>query len=104
MGMQKVTREELWRFLELETKRKEVDRQSRNLAREISQLKTHFEQCMRDDDKESVVRYGFRLTFVDGRPKVSWKDEFIRVAGAEAADDVLADAPRPPKLEVSAPV
>lgn len=101
--LQSVTLQELERFAELEERRKQADREARNLGKEIAQLRRKFEAAMQADGKQAATRYGFRLVFVEGRPRVAWKDEFIRIAGSESADQLMADAPRPAKLEVTAP-
>ena len=49
-----------------------------------------------------MVRGDYRVQLVDGRPTVSWKDEFVREAGAERAADILKLAPVPKKIEVVA--
>jgi len=96
-----IEQNQLTEFLSLEAERKALEQKARAIAKRTDALKAHFKTFLGELDKQSVTRHGFRITIVDGRPSVSWKDEFIRVAGPIAADDVLTSAPKSKGVEVT---
>lgn len=96
-----VTKEQLMEFLAFEKQRKELDTRARNLKKRTDALKAHFKEFLNAEGKESIKRHGFQITLVDGRTEISWKDEFIRVAGPLAADEIAANAPKGKAIQVT---
>jgi hypothetical protein len=47
-----------------------------------------------------VISCGYRLAIVQKNGTVSWKDEFVRAAGHEKAEELLAAAPKKDVLSV----
>jgi hypothetical protein len=98
--MAKVTKTEIEEYLELEQERKELERKARTIARRTSALAAHFTEEVEASGKTAITRSGYRLSLVDGRAYVSWKDEFVRECGALKADEILQAAPVKKKLDV----
>jgi len=96
-----ITKEQCEEFLKLDKERSALDQKSRALKKRTDALKSHFKAFLAEQGKDSVKRNGFQLTLVDGKPSVSWKDEFVRVAGPLAADEVLTNAERSKGVEVT---
>jgi len=46
------------------------------------------------------VRGEYRAYLVQGQARIAWKEQFIRVAGAEEAARIAANAERPLQLKV----
>lgn len=102
--MARITKERLDRRRKLVAEKLDLDRRSRALETEIKQIDSDAAADLKATGKDSVRRGGYLLTWKDGRPSIQWKSEFVRIAGAEAANRITADAPRPKKLDIVAPV
>ncbi len=89
-----ISAEELAEFCRLDAERKDLDRQSRLLAKRQDQIRTHCRAVLDGLGKTDLVRYGYRLSIVEGRATVAWKDAFIEQLGPEAAAE-LVDAAVP---------
>jgi hypothetical protein len=97
------SREMLARFCQLREQKRELDAQVRVVEAELYSL---HEACMaflvdRGTRTARVAKY--HLLLADGQAVVRWKDEFIRVAGADAAAKVAKAALRARRLEITAP-
>ena len=101
--MNKPTKAQLQRYVELRAKKRELDAQVRAIE---SEMYTTHELCMEYLEAKrtkSAKLHRFTLSLADGQSIVKWKDEFIRVSSAEEAAKISAAAPRAQRLEVTAP-
>lgn len=99
---ERLTKEALKRYRELRDKKSAIEREARTIGKELDQIA---ELCLAEltsAGKDSIRRHGFQLSLVEGRATVAWKDEFIRVAGAEEANLIQASATPTKRLEVVA--
>ncbi|WP_417745154.1 hypothetical protein [Rosistilla oblonga] len=86
--MSRVTKAQLLRLNEAISRKQKLDSESRALESEIKQLRTVAMEDLRSTGKSSCKRSGFILRFGSVKARVSWKDEFIRTAGIEKANDL----------------
>lgn len=88
------------RFLELKQERLELERQARALATEERQLAELM--LIHTRAAGGMLKKGKLKLAIEQKPgSVSWKSEFIRVAGADAANKLIAAAPVGERLVVS---
>lgn len=97
-----ITIDELRAYVEARTAASRLASEARTYSREASRLHDILICKVRAivNGKRSVRRHGYRLTIVDGRATVRWKDEFVKLAGPEHAALLQREAKRPEKLEV----
>ena len=95
-----ITKDQIEEFVKLEEERKALEQKARALGKRTSALADHFKAHLEAKKKTAITRSGYRITLVDGRPSVAWKDEFIKVAGPLAADDLLKSAPVSKRVDV----
>lgn len=93
----------LERFCHLRQQKRGLDAQVRAVEAEMYSI---HEACMaflvsRGTRAAKVAKY--HLLIAEGQSVVRWKDEFIRVAGADAAAKVAKAAVRAQKLEITPP-
>ena len=83
-------------------RRLELQRERDTLKRREDQIKEQLTAHIdaKGGRKRSVKLGGFVLALVPGKVYVSWKNEFIRVAGTEEAERVTANTPKKDKLEI----
>jgi hypothetical protein len=99
----KPTKQQLLRFVELKERKRLLDAEVRAIE---SELYTTHELCMEYLEAKGVSvakLHRFTIAKSDGQAVVKWKEEFIRVCGAEEAAALSADAPRAQRLEVRPP-
>jgi hypothetical protein len=90
--MGRINKDQLARFVELQQKRRALDRQSKILKREENAIRADIvAEC--ESKGGGFTRFGFRcvLTPRAGRPR--WQDEFISRVGAETAAKIEAATP-----------
>lgn len=97
----KITRKDLDRYWQLEEQRKALEQQARTLKAAAKALEDQFKQALEEAGIREHVVADYRVALVEGRPSVSWKTQFIRVAGAEAAQKLLEHAVRPIQVAIS---
>lgn len=100
-ALRKVTEELLQQWHERDQKRKKLASEARQLEAENALVAGEIEAAMLADEKNEFRRGEFRVSFVDGIRQVKWKDEFIKVAGSEAAVKAFEAAPVPRKLSIA---
>lgn len=102
MAEDKLSREELERYAELQEKRLQLTREADALEKEAKLLKpkilAYIKQCA--SKSLAVSRWGFRLAIKLVQGQVKWQDEFIRLAGGERAAELKNAAPQQERLEV----
>lgn len=89
-----LTRKDLLRYLELDAKRLALNREAKALEREQDLIEPKIKDAIRTDGKKGALfKWGYNLLLTMVRGQVKWKDEFIRVAGAEEASKVAENPP-----------
>lgn len=98
-----VTKRDIQEFLDLEEQARSLKRQAKAIEKKAELIeKTLFAFVRANGGKErSVLRSGFVLAITDSRCSVTWKNEFIRVAGDKAAEALIEAAPKKEKLTVT---
>lgn len=100
--MARITAEQAAKWIELNTRRLELEREARALDKERELLSVEFQQAL-DAKGQDVMKVGggeFVIKLVEGNGSVKWKDEFIRVAGSAKATELTAAAPKSKKVVV----
>lgn len=94
---------ELARYCELRERKRKLESEARGLESEINQLSDLAMSYLEEIDKTAATVHGYRVATQEGNASISWKDEFVRVAGSDAVVIITANAPRPTKLTIVAP-
>lgn len=97
----KITPEVLKKRRTLDARQKELECEARAIKKEKDAIDTDLKAALKKAGKTSVARGGFRVSLVEGRPSVSWKGEFIKIATAQVAAEIEANSPRSVRLEVT---
>jgi hypothetical protein len=81
-------------FLELDDNRKTLNRLAASVERQGNLIKRELWDHVQEHGgpTREVVHADYRLTIHTTNGLVSWKDEFIKIAGAAAAEDLLTKA------------
>lgn len=96
----KITIATVDRYLELQEMRRKLNREADSLEREEKMLRSAMFEATQAAGG-TLTKGKHRLAIVEKNGTVSWKDAFIRVAGAEEALRLQEDAPKREALEVS---
>ncbi|MGC4004663.1 MAG: hypothetical protein QM811_16715 [Pirellulales bacterium] len=90
-----VTVKEIQKYLGLDEQRKQLNRESAALKKQADAIEADIEKFIRaNGGKElSVTRSGYRLAILTAAGSVAWKDEFVKLAGNERAEELRAAAP-----------
>jgi hypothetical protein len=99
----KPKKDQLARYCELKERKRSLESEARSLDTEIDQLADVIMSYLDDLERDTAKVHGYQIQVTDGRAYVSWKDEFVRVSGGDAAAVIAAAAPRSPKLTVTPP-
>jgi hypothetical protein len=85
-----LTREELEEYVAVDRERKELERRASALKKRQDLLKTRFLAVIgaKGDTAISYKRCGFIVMVKEGNRYPSWADEFLRVAGVDAVEEV----------------
>lgn len=105
MAASRLTSKELAQWSELEAQRLALQRQVKDVAALQEKLEEKFfAHVVANGGAERVVlSCGYRLRIDVKRGSVQWKPEFIRVAGHEAAEELIAAAPTKDVLVIEPP-
>ena len=87
------TEDALREWLERDGRRKDLEREARQLAAENKLVADDLLAAMKEAGKNQLRRGPILATIDTSHGSVSWKDAFVRVAGAEAATELQAQAP-----------
>lgn len=99
--MSTIKAETLERWHELDSRRKELEREARQLVAERDLLSTDLQASLEAMGKDQCTRGAYRVSLVEGRAVVAWKDEFVRRLGAELAAKLAQEAvPGPKRIQV----
>jgi hypothetical protein len=100
----KLTSELLQERSDVSKEASELESRARKLRARQAQIDTIAEAELTKSGKSSIKRCGgWLLTWITGRSTVAWREEFIRVAGADEADRLAAAATPKPKLQITPP-
>ena len=93
--MPAITKREIEEYFADEQRRKELSAQARTLGKKSELFESRLEALVKEEGgkKRRLNHVGFLIAMETAKGSVSWKNEFIRVAGAEEADRVAAEAP-----------
>ncbi|QDV24391.1 hypothetical protein [Aureliella helgolandensis] len=101
--MAKPKKEQLARYSDLKKRKSALESDARALETEINLLKDVITTHLEDIGKNDAQVHGYRLTLEEGPPRPKWKDHFVSINGAEAAQYVIDHTPRNPTLKVLPP-
>lgn len=91
--MSAITLAKLQRWHELDKQRLELQRAAAQYEKDRDLLSIELKEELERSQKDAVIRGQFRCFLKDGTPYVSWKDEFVKAKGAEAAAELVKAAP-----------
>lgn len=97
-----ITPADCQKWIDLEARRLELEREARKAESDRDLLSKQFQAYLDEMGATSLKRGKFDIAIVDGRPSVAWKDEFVKVAGAEKASALSASATGKKKIQVTA--
>lgn len=92
-GLKAFTEETFREWVERDERRKDLEREARQLKTENDLITDDLFQSLKAADKTTVVRGKYRGELTKRSGTVSWKQEFIRSAGAVKADALAKAAP-----------
>lgn len=100
--MARLTSARLQEYLELHEQRKALQRQAKVLNEQAAAIQADIESHVRaKGGKERAVKMAGYLLAITTKPgSVKWKDAYVDVAGPEAAEQLIAAAPRVDELTV----
>lgn len=93
--MSRLTKKEIEAYLDLHERRKALQRQARDLDKQAELIEEKLMEYVAAEGgaERSVRSCGFVLAIQTARGSVSWKQEFIAVAGEKKAESLIAAAP-----------
>jgi len=97
-----LTQPEIERFVELDKKRKELQRQADAFEREAKPLKEKIVAYVEEKggSDRTTVHCGYVLQLVQAAGRVDWKGEFTLVVGAERVAQLMSACPPTYRLQV----
>lgn len=100
MATAKITAEQLAEYVDLEQRRKELDRQSRALAKQQGILANHFQAALEKAGQKSTARGSYRVALIEGKGTVAWKEELIKQIGPLKVAEIAEAAPTKTRVQV----
>lgn len=101
LTLRSLTEDQLREWQVRDTRRLELDRESRTLKAANDLFEDQVEAALKAAGRQKVCRGEFTAQLVDGKASVSWKDQFIKLAGTDAVAPILAAAPVPLRLQIT---
>lgn len=97
-----ITYKDIEQYLELEEGRKRLEREARALGKQSGEIADKLLAFARahGGKAQSILRSGYVLAVVTKPGTVEWKKEFVRQAGLDAAEALIAAAPTRESLSV----
>lgn len=94
MAADDLKRDELENWFDLHDQRRALERQASDLKKQADRIEPKIWAFIKKHGgrARAVSKWGFNLAVRVARASVSWKSEFIAVAGQEKADEVAAAA------------
>lgn len=102
MSLRAITADLLREVHDRNQQRLDLDRQSRTLAQANEAPLQQIRDALEAEGRSEVRRGDLVARLEDGRATVSWKNEFVAVAGEEEANRLVREAPIPKRVVVSA--
>lgn len=98
----RITKAILTEWEDLEERRLELKRQADDLAKQQAIIERDLFATVlsKGGSTRRIETCGFELSIESKRGSVSWKPEFIRVAGQAAADELIRSAPMKDSLAI----
>lgn len=99
-----VTAEDIKAYLDLDEKRKALQRETRALEKLQQPYADKIKRFIRAKEPKSLsaTRCGYRLSIKLSKAAPQWKHEYIAVQGVEAAEALIAQQPERESLQVEA--
>lgn len=101
--MARVTKTELDRLAEINMELKALAAKADPLGREAKEIIAKAAADLRETGKPTAKRGGWLLRWFEKNGSVSWKTEYVNVAGADAATKLTNDAPKKRVLQIDPP-
>lgn len=101
--MPRVTKEQLEHRAQLLKEASELSSRAKTLREEATQIEELAASDLESSGRDTTKRGGFTLVWDEKRGSVAWKQEFIRVAGAEQADRLTQSAEVKRTIKIVAP-
>jgi len=97
-----ITRHDIEEYLELEERRKGLNRESAQIAKQAEVIEQKLEAFVRANGgkEKSLSRSGYVLAIKTCKGSPAWKVEFVKVAGIAASEQLIASAPTRESLTV----
>lgn len=99
--MAKVKNADLLRLEEINAEVKDLASKADALKREAKAIEAKAAEDLKSTDKDTAKRGEFLLSWIEKNGSVSWKSEFVKVAGADAAKKLSDDAPKSKALQIT---
>ncbi len=98
----RVTKKLIEEHQELEARRKALSREASDLRKQQDAIEEALVALVREEGGKarSVKKCGYVLAMHDASGSVGWKQEFVKVAGIDAAEELIAAAPKREVLSV----
>jgi hypothetical protein len=98
-----VTKVDIEQYLELDARRRALMREASDIAKQQAEVADKLSEFVaaHGGRERSCTRSGYVLAIITKPGSVSWKPEFIRVAGEAAAEALIAAAPPREALTVT---
>lgn len=82
-------------YEKLEEQRLSLKRQADDIVKQMEAFEAAFEKEVRKSGSKTrtILRHGYIMAIKKKRASVQWKPQFVRVAGLEAAEAIIAAAP-----------
>ena len=100
--MAQITRKTIEAYLELDAQRKALSRQASDLKKKQDELEEQLKTFVRESGERTVKRSGYVLSLTTEKGSVAWKGEFVKLAGQQRAEELIAAAPTKEGFSVEA--
>lgn len=101
--MARITKAALDRHRAITLEAIELGRKARALQSEARAIESAAKADLVSSGRELVTRGGYKITMVEGKASIAWKDELVSRLGAEVAIQIAAAAPKTRKLQITPP-
>lgn len=88
-------------LLEIEAEKKEHERKARTIAKQANMLREKMAANVEANNGKPINKGKYQLRFDQKQCSVSWKNEFVRVASVDEANELTSSAPMKNVLVVS---
>jgi hypothetical protein len=95
-----IKREHVEQYESLTREAKELERKARALKKQLDPLKQNLMAHAMASPKQTIVRFGHRISVVAGRVNPSWKDWIVKLCGAMKVAEIQEKTEPSKVLEV----